>query len=74
GDLILSVPNAIEAVTKIVTISDNSEVLNIAESECIGHTLKNGKQGTIMLQLDSAGNVASINKSKEKKALIVSGQ
>lgn len=72
GDLILNVPNVIEAVTKIVTVSDNSEVLKIAESDCIGHTLKNGKQGTIMLQLDG-NNMTTINKNKEGKLLVVSG-
>ncbi|XP_071551474.1 unconventional myosin IC isoform X2 [Panulirus ornatus] len=69
GDLILNVPNVIEAVTKIISISDNSEVLKIAESESIGHTMKNGKQGTIMLNTGSS--VTTINKNKEGKLQVL---
>lgn len=70
GDLILNVPNVIEAATKIITVSDNSEVLKIAESDSIGHTMKDGKQGTIMLD---TGSMTVINKSKEGKLHVVSG-
>ncbi|KAG7168346.1 Unconventional myosin IC-like [Homarus americanus] len=72
GDLIISVPNVIEAVTKIITVSDNPEALKIAESESIGHTMKNGKMGTIML--DTGSSVTTINKNKEGKLLVVAGQ
>ncbi|KAK3853225.1 hypothetical protein Pcinc_040224, partial [Petrolisthes cinctipes] len=71
GDLIISVPNVIEAVTKIISIGDNTEILKIAESECIEHTMKNGKQGTIML--NTGGNVTSINKTKEGKLQVTAG-
>ncbi|KAK8726216.1 hypothetical protein OTU49_010428 [Cherax quadricarinatus] len=71
GDLIVSLPNVIEAVTKIITVSDSPEVLKVAESESIGHTMKNGKQGTIMLDTGSA--VTTINKTKEGKLLVVAG-
>lgn len=33
GDLIINVPNVIEAVTKIISVSDNSEILKIAETD-----------------------------------------
>ena len=33
GDLIINVPNVIEAVTKIVSVSDNTEILKIAATE-----------------------------------------
>ncbi|XP_066988830.1 unconventional myosin IC isoform X3 [Macrobrachium rosenbergii] len=70
GDLILNVPNVTETVTKIITVSDNSEVLKIADTDCIGHTMKNGKQGTIMLD---TGAMTVINKNKEGKLLVVAG-
>lgn len=36
----------------------------------IGHTMKNGKQGTIVL--NSGASVTTINKNKEGKLLVVS--
>ncbi|XP_076054733.1 unconventional myosin 61F isoform X2 [Oratosquilla oratoria] len=70
GDLILNVPNAIEAVTKIVSVSDNNEVLYIAESSSIGHNMSGGKTGTIILD---KGAITSINKNKEGKLMVISG-
>lgn len=72
GDLIINVPNVIEAVTKIVSVSDNTEILKIAATDSIGHTMKNGKQGTIVL--NSGASVTSINKNKEGKLLVMAGQ
>ncbi|XP_037794658.1 unconventional myosin IC-like isoform X1 [Penaeus monodon] len=71
GDLILNVPNVIEAVTKMISISDNSEVLKIAETETIGHTMKNGKQGTILLGTGSS--ITTIDKNKEGKLAVIAG-
>ncbi|ROT71995.1 putative myosin-IB isoform X3 [Penaeus vannamei] len=71
GDLILNVPNVIEAVTKMISISDNPEVLKIAETETIGHTMKNGKQGTILLGTGS--NITTIDKNKEGKLAVIAG-
>ncbi|XP_042890951.1 unconventional myosin IC-like [Penaeus japonicus] len=71
GDLILNVPNVIEAVTKIISISDNAEVLKVAETDCIGHTMKNGKQGTILL--GKGNNITTIDKNKEGKLAVIAG-
>ncbi|KAG0695254.1 Myosin-IB [Chionoecetes opilio] len=69
GDLIINVPNVIEAVTKLVSVSDNTEMLKIAATDSIGHTMKNGKQGTIVL--NSGASVTTINKNKEGKLLVL---
>jgi len=70
GDLILNVPNVIEVVTKIVSVSDNPECLKIADSDSIGHTMKGGKTRDIIL---STGNSPNINKTKEGKLLVMAG-
>ncbi|XP_045109044.1 unconventional myosin IC-like isoform X2 [Portunus trituberculatus] len=72
GDLIINVPNVIEAVTKIISVSDNTEILKIAATDSIGHTMKNGKQGTIVL--NSGASVTTINKNKEGKLLVMAEQ
>ncbi|KAL7639778.1 UNVERIFIED_CONTAM: hypothetical protein RMT77_009188 [Armadillidium vulgare] len=70
GDLILSISNVIEVVTKIVIQSGKPELLFIMDSTTISHTMKKGKEGTIVLK---QGVVPYMNKNKEGKLVVTSG-
>uniref|UniRef100_A0A2P2I3E2 Myosin-IB-like n=1 Tax=Hirondellea gigas TaxID=1518452 RepID=A0A2P2I3E2_9CRUS len=71
GDLILRLPNVIEAITKIVTLSDNPDVVNVADSNSIEHYMKNGKAGTIRFD---TGTVSSFDKTKDGTFVVVAAQ
>ncbi|CAH1179586.1 unnamed protein product [Phaedon cochleariae] len=67
GDLILEVPNLIEAITMIVDTVQNSDMLRIIGQSHIEHNMK-GKHGTIDIQ---HGTVPRIHKDKSGHLLIV---
>lgn len=67
GDLILEVPNLIEAMTLIMDTIQDPSVLTIIDKSHIEHNMK-GKQGTIDIQL---GNPEKIHKDKSGHLLIV---
>lgn len=71
GDLILRLPKVIEAITKIVTLSDNPEVVTIADSNSIEHFMKKGKAGTIRFDI---GSVSSFDKTKDGTFVVVAAQ
>ncbi|CAG9768110.1 unnamed protein product [Ceutorhynchus assimilis] len=67
GDLILEVPNLIEAITMIVDITKDPSLLTIIDTTTIEHHM-NGKNGTIEIQL---GTPERIHKDKSGHLLIV---
>ncbi|KAL3275737.1 hypothetical protein HHI36_020482 [Cryptolaemus montrouzieri] len=68
GDLILEVPHLIEAVTKIISITQDESMLMVADNNSIEHTMKRGKQGVIDITL---GKPERIHKDKSGHLLIV---
>ncbi|XP_025836978.1 myosin-IB [Agrilus planipennis] len=67
GDLILEVPQLIEAVTKIIDIIKKKDVLTIIETNTIEHHMK-GKNGIIEV---TTGETEKIYKNKSGHLLIV---
>lgn len=67
GDLILEVPNLIEAITMIIDTIQDPSALTIIDKSHIEHNMK-GKQGTIDIQV---GNPERIHKDKSGHLLIV---
>ncbi|KAG5865167.1 hypothetical protein JTB14_014249 [Gonioctena quinquepunctata] len=67
GDLILEVPNIIEAVTMIIDTTKDKSLLRIIDKSHIEHNMK-GKQGTIDIQ---KGDISKIHKDKNGHLLIV---
>ncbi|KAH1011643.1 hypothetical protein HUJ04_000967 [Dendroctonus ponderosae] len=68
GDLILEVPQLIEAITMIIDVTKDSSLLTILDTTTIEHHM-NGKNGTIEIQL---GLPERIHKDKSGHLLIVS--
>ncbi|KAB0792483.1 hypothetical protein PPYR_14442 [Photinus pyralis] len=68
GDLILEMPHLIEALTKIIDLTKNSNQLSILDSRTIEHNMQQGKHGVIEI---TTGNPQSIHKSKSGNLLIV---
>ncbi|RZC40033.1 Myosin head domain containing protein, partial [Asbolus verrucosus] len=68
GDLILEVPHLIEAVTQIINITKNSDMLTIIDKSAIEHSMKQGKRGTIEIVV---GNPERIHKDKSGHLLII---
>ncbi|KAL1141006.1 hypothetical protein AAG570_000932 [Ranatra chinensis] len=71
GDLILEVPNLIEIVTKIISITNNRDMLNInkLENGAISHNLSDGKTGVI--DITQGTNGPSITKGKSGHLIVV---
>ncbi|KAK9503588.1 hypothetical protein O3M35_010117 [Rhynocoris fuscipes] len=71
GDLILEVPNLIEVITKIVNITNNTNLLNInsIDDGKICHSLINGKEFTIDITLGTNG--PGISKGKSGQLIVV---
>ncbi|CAH1098535.1 unnamed protein product [Psylliodes chrysocephalus] len=67
GDLILQVPNLIEALTMIIDTVKDEKILRIVDKSSIEHNMK-GKHGTIDIQ---HGDVPKIHKDKSGHLLIV---
>ncbi|CAG9863504.1 unnamed protein product [Phyllotreta striolata] len=67
GDLILQVPNLIEALTMIVDTVRRPDIIHIVDKSSFEHNMK-GKQGTIDIQ---HGNEPKIHKDKSGHLLIV---
>ncbi|KAF2905235.1 hypothetical protein ILUMI_00959 [Ignelater luminosus] len=68
GDLILEVPQLIEALTKIIDLTKKQHMLSILDQKTIEHHMKQGKHGVIEI---TTGNPQSIHKSKSGHLLIV---
>ncbi|XP_052800727.1 unconventional myosin-Ic-like isoform X1 [Mya arenaria] len=70
GDIILQSDHVIETLTKLVMISNNESVLQIAASGVINHDLAGGKQGQIEF---SKGDNYLVKKGKGGQLLVVDG-
>ncbi|XP_022192264.2 unconventional myosin IC isoform X3 [Nilaparvata lugens] len=71
GDLILEVPNLIEAITKIISVTKQTDLLNVNSitSGTISHNLSGGKQGII--DITQGMNGPTISKGKSGHLIIV---
>ncbi|XP_057322308.1 unconventional myosin IC isoform X2 [Microplitis mediator] len=68
GDLILEVPQIIEAITRAISITNNPRILNIVNKETVSHKLVSGKEGTIEFR---RGNTPAITKNRQSGHLLV---
>lgn len=68
GDLILEVDHLIEAITKIVDVTNKPHNIKIMEANSISHNLLGGKQGQIEI---TTGAQAIITKAKSGHLLVV---
>ncbi|XP_075220204.1 unconventional myosin 61F isoform X2 [Lycorma delicatula] len=77
GDLILEVPYLIEAITKIISVTNKPEMLNVnsIEDGTISHNLSGGKQGVIDIITNGMngtnGAPGSISKGKSGHLIVV---
>ncbi|XP_015186299.1 PREDICTED: myosin-IB isoform X3 [Polistes dominula] len=68
GDLILEVPYIIEAVTKLIYITNKQKILKIINTDTTFHKLINGKEGIIEFKM---GNESAISKNRQSGHLLV---
>ncbi|CAB3261769.1 unnamed protein product [Arctia plantaginis] len=68
GDLIISVPHVIEAMTIVTDYSKKPELIEIVDTRTIAHDLVNGKKGTIEV---TTGQQPTIHRAKSGNLLVV---
>jgi len=71
GDLILQLPNVIEALTKVIAANDDPAVLSVADTSSIEHYMQKGKAGTIRFDV---GATSSFDKTKDGAFVVIAAQ